>query len=66
MSPSSFSRPLHRRGPAKTKSPAPQAPAAEPTVPDSGWHESSYELMRGVEVIECEWPDTATGVQELD
>jgi hypothetical protein len=41
-------------------------PAAQPPVPDSGWHESSYELMRGVEVIECEWPDTATGVHELE
>lgn len=66
MRSSPFNRPLHRRGPARTNPPGPQVPATQPPVPDSGWHESSYELMRGVEVIECEWPDTATGMHELE
>ena len=33
---------------------------------DFGWYESSYELMRGLDVIECEWPDTTSGAQTLE
>jgi hypothetical protein len=46
--------------PAKPASDTPTSQAVAPPA-DFGWHESSYELMRGVDVIECEWPDTSTG-----
>jgi hypothetical protein len=59
-------RNLLSTGRAKRHAKAPAPPkdhAHDPAPPaDVGWHESSYELLRGVEVIERDWPDSAIDI----
>jgi len=54
-------QPAPKHAPSMPAKPSDDGPAS-----DFGWHESSYELMRGLEVIECEWPDTLSGAHTLD
>jgi hypothetical protein len=63
----SFSKPK-RPAPDKSAPKTANADTTSDTGPpsDFGWHESSYELARGLDVIECEWPDTTSGVYSLD
>ena len=49
---------------APAAAPAP-APAASPPL-DVGWHESSYELMRGVDVIEFDASDAPVVMAAMD
>ena len=47
----------------------PAARAADPATPpplDVGWHESSYELMRGVDVIEFDASDAPLVMASMD
>ena len=45
------------RSAAQTRSATRAADTATPPPLDVGWHESSYELMRGVDVIEFDASD---------
>ena len=61
-------RPRTANTPAASAAPA-AAPAPAPTTPpplDVGWHESSYELMRGVDVIEFDASDAPVVMAAMD
>jgi len=52
-----------------TAAPAAAASAAVPATPpplDVGWHESSYELMRGVDVVEFDASDAPLVMASMD
>jgi hypothetical protein len=53
----------------RTAQSRPAARAADPATPpplDVGWHESSYELMRGVDVIEFDASDAPLVMASMD
>jgi hypothetical protein len=58
--------------PHKRKLPEPAPQAAEPSLSEEelrargGFHESSYELRTGMDVLETEWPDDTTIPGGLD
>jgi hypothetical protein len=65
---SSSGKPLQQARSSASHQAASAAPSGRADAPpmDAGWYESSYELMRGLDVVEGEWSDTATGACELD
>jgi hypothetical protein len=70
-----FARMPSMRAPAGAPAAKPARPAPAETAPDpldasalrdGGFHESSYELRTGMDMMETEWPDDTTVPGALD
>lgn len=65
--PAPAARPAAPSAPAARRAPPAQEPERDADdLRDGGFHESSYELRTGMDILETEWPEDTTIPGKLD